>query len=134
MLFARFISHISSSLLVSRFVIVYNIIFSVERPFLFSTCLFRVTFIVDDTWNHLETGEEEGFYAWVAANHALGTLGGEPQETTGIVELGGPSLQVIIHGALLTTRLILLTYKCMVCGVSIHGGSVISLDSYLQAR
>ncbi|KAM7497024.1 hypothetical protein LguiA_021438 [Lonicera macranthoides] len=33
-------------------------------------------------------------YAWVAANYALGTLGKEPQETTGIVELGGASLQV----------------------------------------
>lgn len=39
--------------------------------------------------------QEEGVYAWVAANYALGTLGKEPQETTGIVELGGASLQVL---------------------------------------
>lgn len=69
----------------------------VERPLLCSAFLSGSTLIVYDTWNDLETGEEEGFYAWVAANYALGTLGGEPQETTGIVELGGASLQVIIH-------------------------------------
>lgn len=40
------------------------------------------------------TGIDEGIYAWVAANYALGTLGGDPQETTGIVELGGASAQV----------------------------------------
>jgi apyrase len=44
----------------------------------------------------IEIGEEEGFYAWVAANYALGSLGSEPQETTGIVEFGGASLQVLI--------------------------------------
>ncbi|KAL9674141.1 hypothetical protein QQ045_030411 [Rhodiola kirilowii] len=31
---------------------------------------------------------------WVAANYALGTLGGTPRETTGIVELGGASMQL----------------------------------------
>lgn len=39
-------------------------------------------------------GEEQGVYAWVSANYALGTLTSEPQETTGVVELGGTSLQV----------------------------------------
>lgn len=42
-------------------------------------------------------GEEQGVYAWVSANYALGTLQSEPQETTGIVELGGTSLQVYFH-------------------------------------
>lgn len=51
-------------------------------------------FLFKDEWARVILGEEEGFYAWVAANYALGTLGGEPQETTGIVELGGASLQV----------------------------------------
>nr|CAB3483057.1 unnamed protein product [Digitaria exilis] len=37
---------------------------------------------------------EEGIYAWVAANYALGTLGGDPHGTTGIIELGGASVQV----------------------------------------
>lgn len=41
------------------------------------------------------TGEEQGVYAWVSANYALGTLNSEPRETTGIVELGGASLQVL---------------------------------------
>lgn len=41
------------------------------------------------------TGTDEGIYAWVAANYALGTLGGDPQKTTGIFELGGASAQVL---------------------------------------
>ncbi|KAJ0021122.1 hypothetical protein Pint_31552 [Pistacia integerrima] len=40
--------------------------------------------------------QEKGMYAWIATNYALGTLGGEPQETIGIVELGGTSLQVFL--------------------------------------
>ncbi|KAL3581811.1 hypothetical protein D5086_016143 [Populus alba] len=39
-------------------------------------------------------GSDEGLYAWVIANYALGTLGGDPLETTGIIELGGASAQV----------------------------------------
>lgn len=39
-------------------------------------------------------GFEEGIYAWVVANYAMGTLGGNPKDTTGIVELGGASAQV----------------------------------------
>lgn len=39
-------------------------------------------------------GSDEGTYAWVAANYALGTLGGDPLQTTGIIELGGASAQV----------------------------------------
>jgi Golgi nucleoside diphosphatase len=41
------------------------------------------------------SGSDEGVYAWVVANHALGSLGGEPLKTTGIVELGGASAQVL---------------------------------------
>uniref|UniRef100_A0A0E0QJG1 Uncharacterized protein n=1 Tax=Oryza rufipogon TaxID=4529 RepID=A0A0E0QJG1_ORYRU len=37
---------------------------------------------------------EEGMYAWIAANYALGTLGDDSQDTTGIIELGGASVQV----------------------------------------
>uniref|UniRef100_A0A0D3H0L6 Uncharacterized protein n=1 Tax=Oryza barthii TaxID=65489 RepID=A0A0D3H0L6_9ORYZ len=36
----------------------------------------------------------EGMYAWIAANYALGTLGDDSQDTTGIIELGGASVQV----------------------------------------
>ncbi|KAK7829810.1 probable apyrase 3 [Quercus suber] len=53
-------------------------------------------FLFKDQWARVIPGEDEGFYAWVAANYALGALGSEPQETTGIVEFGGASLQVII--------------------------------------
>ncbi|KAK9939336.1 hypothetical protein M0R45_016033 [Rubus argutus] len=47
-----------------------------------------------DNWARVISGEEQGVYAWVSANYALGTLNSEPRETTGIVELGGASLQV----------------------------------------
>lgn len=39
-------------------------------------------------------GSDEGIYAWVVANYALGTLGGNPLQTTGVIELGGASAQV----------------------------------------
>ncbi|KAK8604373.1 hypothetical protein V6N13_099317 [Hibiscus sabdariffa] len=47
-----------------------------------------------DDWASVITGSDEGVYAWVVANHALGTLGGNPRDTTGIIELGGASAQV----------------------------------------
>lgn len=39
-------------------------------------------------------GSDVGIYAWATANYALGSLGGNPLQTTGIVELGGASAQV----------------------------------------
>lgn len=45
-------------------------------------------------------GSDEGMYAWVVANYALGTLGGDPQHTTGIIELGGASAQVFLFSYL----------------------------------
>ncbi|KAL0551714.1 hypothetical protein IC582_010803 [Cucumis melo] len=51
-------------------------------------------FKFQDEWASVITGSDEGTYAWVAANFALGTLGGDPLETTGIIELGGASAQV----------------------------------------
>ncbi|KAJ6843010.1 putative apyrase 6 isoform X2 [Iris pallida] len=47
-----------------------------------------------DEWAAVISGRDEGIFAWVAANYALGTLGGDPLETTGIIELGGASAQV----------------------------------------
>lgn len=47
-----------------------------------------------DDWASVITGSDEGVYAWVVANYALGALGGDPLETTGIIELGGASAQV----------------------------------------
>ncbi|XP_071736500.1 probable apyrase 6 [Rutidosis leptorrhynchoides] len=51
-------------------------------------------FTFRDEWASVISGSDEGVYAWVVANYALGTLGGDPQETTGIIELGGASAQV----------------------------------------
>ncbi|KAI3926856.1 hypothetical protein MKX01_032771 [Papaver californicum] len=51
-------------------------------------------FLFENKWASLLTGQDEGVYAWVAANYALGTLGSDPQETTGIVELARFSVQV----------------------------------------
>ncbi|KAL8142341.1 hypothetical protein V2J09_015373 [Rumex salicifolius] len=45
-------------------------------------------------WASVITGSDEGLYAWVVANYALGSLGGDPLQTTGIIELGGASAQV----------------------------------------
>ncbi|KAG0476221.1 hypothetical protein HPP92_013062 [Vanilla planifolia] len=39
-------------------------------------------------------GADEGIYAWVAANYALGSLGKDAEDTYGIVELGGASAQI----------------------------------------
>lgn len=50
-------------------------------------------------------GSDEGIYAWVTANYALGTLGSDPQKTTGIIELGGASAQVFLFFTLLITFL-----------------------------
>ncbi|XP_047177927.1 probable apyrase 6 isoform X1 [Vigna umbellata] len=51
-------------------------------------------FLFKDEWARVVSGEEQGISSWVAVNYALGNLGREPHETTGIVELGGGSLQV----------------------------------------
>ncbi|XXG69549.1 hypothetical protein AAC387_Pa06g2387 [Persea americana] len=51
-------------------------------------------FRFQDDWASVISGSDEGIYAWIAANYAMGSLGGDPQQTTGIVELGGASAQV----------------------------------------
>ncbi|XP_027359774.1 probable apyrase 6 isoform X2 [Abrus precatorius] len=51
-------------------------------------------FLFRDHWASVITGSDEGVYAWVVANYALGSLGGDPWDTTGIIELGGASAQV----------------------------------------
>ncbi|KAI4302146.1 hypothetical protein MLD38_037930 [Melastoma candidum] len=51
-------------------------------------------FVFNDDWATVITGSDEGVYAWVVANYALGTLGGDPEHTTGIIELGGASALV----------------------------------------
>ncbi|KAJ6429426.1 hypothetical protein OIU84_020952 [Salix udensis] len=56
--------------------------------------LMKSGFKFQDSWASVITGSDEGLYAWVIANHALGALGGDPLKTTGIIELGGASAQV----------------------------------------
>ncbi|KAG6485959.1 hypothetical protein ZIOFF_054526 [Zingiber officinale] len=55
-------------------------------------------FRFQDDWASVISGRydcsDEGIYAWVAANYALGTLGADPKITTGIFELGGASAQI----------------------------------------
>ncbi|KAI9196522.1 hypothetical protein LWI28_024653 [Acer negundo] len=51
-------------------------------------------FAFKDAWARVILGQEKGVFAWIAANYALGSLGGEPRETTGVVELDADSLQV----------------------------------------
>ncbi|KAJ0436275.1 putative apyrase [Helianthus annuus] len=58
------------------------------------TVLRRSGFVFRDDWASVISGSDEGVYAWIVANYALGTLGGDPCETTGIIELGGASAQV----------------------------------------
>ncbi|ESQ35390.1 hypothetical protein EUTSA_v10007743mg [Eutrema salsugineum] len=57
-----------------------------------------------DEWASVISGSDEGMYAWVVANHALGSLGGDPLQTTGIVELGGASVQVTFVSSELVPR------------------------------
>jgi len=54
----------------------------------------EVIHVNDEVYN-LNIGDEQS--SWVAVNYALGNLGQEPQETTGILNLMGPSLQVFVH-------------------------------------
>ncbi|CAN7049332.1 unnamed protein product [Brassica rapa subsp. trilocularis] len=50
--------------------------------------------VLRSSWASVISGSDEGIYAWVIANYALDSLGGDPLQTTGIVELGGASAQV----------------------------------------
>ncbi|KAI8022260.1 putative apyrase 6 [Camellia lanceoleosa] len=75
----------------------------VAREAIFESCrrvLWSSGFLFKNEWLAIMEGREEALYAWVAANYALGSLGGEPQDTTGIVELGGASLQDAIWESL----------------------------------
>lgn len=51
-------------------------------------------FRFENAWAKVIPGSDEAIYAWVAANYALGTLGGDPHKTIGIIELGGASAQL----------------------------------------
>ncbi|XP_074309723.1 putative apyrase 6 [Silene latifolia] len=68
-----------------------------QRELILEDCriVLRVSgFKFRNEWASVITGADEGLYAWVVANYAFGTLGGDPKLTTGIIELGGASAQV----------------------------------------
>ncbi|CAN1132663.1 Probable apyrase 6, partial [Linum perenne] len=50
-------------------------------------------FLFMDEWASVISGSDEGVYAWIVANYASGTLGGDPTVTTGVIKLGGASAQ-----------------------------------------
>ncbi|XP_065861382.1 probable apyrase 6 [Euphorbia lathyris] len=58
------------------------------------TVLRKSAFKFRDDWASVISGSDEGLYAWVVANYALGTLGTDSRQTVGIIELGGASAQV----------------------------------------
>ena len=69
-------------------------------------------------------GSDEGLYAWVIANYALGTLGGDPLETTGIIELGGASAQVFIF----FTQIYIFLFWCSAVPLKICEYTVVALS------
>ncbi|XP_068494625.1 probable apyrase 6 isoform X1 [Phaseolus vulgaris] len=100
-------------------------------------------FLFKDEWARVVSGEEQGIFSWVAVNYALGNLGREPQETTGIVELGGASLQVTsaklnkdLAHSLRTIRLSGVTYNLYTWSLPQLGQDVVwkSLEERLKYR
>ncbi|PKI40301.1 probable apyrase 6 [Punica granatum] len=60
----------------------------------FRQVLRKSRFLFKDEWVREIQGGDEGVYAWIAVNYVLGSLRGEPRDTTGVIELGGGNLQV----------------------------------------
>ncbi|KAI4328443.1 hypothetical protein L6164_020798 [Bauhinia variegata] len=92
-----------------------------------------------DEWASVITGSDEGMYAWVAANYALGSLGGDPLDTTGIIELGGASAQVtfisselVPSGFSRAVRFGNVTYD-LYSHSFLHSGLDVALDSLREA-
>ncbi|OWM73591.1 hypothetical protein CDL15_Pgr026690 [Punica granatum] len=59
----------------------------------FRQVLRKSRFLFKDEWVREIQGGDEGVYAWIAVNYVLGSLRGEPRDTTGVIELGGGNLQ-----------------------------------------
>ncbi|KAE8023258.1 hypothetical protein FH972_008978 [Carpinus fangiana] len=90
-------------------------------------------------WASIITGSDEGLYAWVVANYALGTLGGDPLQTTGIIELGGASAQVTFVSSesmppefSRTVRFGNITYN-LYSHSFLHFGQNVAFDSFKEA-
>lgn len=52
-------------------------------------------FAFKNAWARVSRRQEIGVYGWIAANHALGTLGAKPQRTNGILQIDTASMQVL---------------------------------------
>jgi len=55
----------------------------------------KLPFLFKPEWCKVMSGEEEGAYAWMTINFALGTLGKPAEDTVGILDLGGASTQIV---------------------------------------
>lgn len=47
-----------------------------------------------DEYVELIDGKTEGLYAWISVNYAFGTIHEKPENTMGVLELGGASMQI----------------------------------------
>lgn len=56
-------------------------------------------FIQQDEWQLKEaktiTGHEEGLYDWLSVNYRLGTFNADDNSTTGVMDIGGASVQIV---------------------------------------
>lgn len=88
-------------------------------------------FLFRDEWARVMKGQEEGVYSWVAVNYALGSLGSEPQETTGIVELGGASMQIAFASREMTPMQFLRVIKLAGVTYNLHTRSLTQFECSL---
>ncbi|GLT77533.1 hypothetical protein SLA2020_491050 [Shorea laevis] len=56
------------------------------------------TFMYKRSWIRILSGKEEAYYGWLALNYKLGNLGNSSKAyTSGLLDLGGSSLQVVVE-------------------------------------
>eukprot|EP00927_Polykrikos_kofoidii_P034168 TRINITY_DN29001_c0_g1_i1.p1 TRINITY_DN29001_c0_g1~~TRINITY_DN29001_c0_g1_i1.p1 ORF type:complete len:452 (-),score=83.51 TRINITY_DN29001_c0_g1_i1:17-1372(-) len=56
-------------------------------------------FMFRPEWAYIMPGSEEAVFGWVAVNYLLGSLGGK-RATTGVIDLGGGSVQIVYEPSL----------------------------------
>ncbi|GAY47349.1 hypothetical protein CUMW_103910 [Citrus unshiu] len=56
------------------------------------------SFMYEKSWIRVLSGKEEAYYAWVALNYKMGSLGNSSiTPTLGLLDLGGSSLQIVME-------------------------------------